>query len=152
MPNLMLVLEYDGTGYHGFQKQSGVPTIQGELERAVRQLTSQTVRTSGASRTDAGAHSLGQVVSFHTTASLPVSTWVRALNFYLPEDIVVREAREVDETFHARRSAVSREYRYSVWNRAVPSPFWQRYAYHLPYALDLAAMQTATSAMIGIHD
>ncbi|HLB12913.1 MAG TPA: tRNA pseudouridine(38-40) synthase TruA [Dehalococcoidia bacterium] len=152
MPNLMLVLEYEGARYHGFQKQAGVPTIQGELERAVKRLTGLTVRTVGASRTDAGAHALWQVASFHTAASLPASTWMKALNFYLPEDIVVKEAGEVDEAFHARRSASSREYHYRVWNRAAPSPFWRRYAYHFPYAMDLEAMREASASLIGTHD
>lgn len=148
----MLVLEYDGTAYHGFQKQAGASTIQGELERALRRLTGQAVRTVGASRTDAGAHAFGQVASFYTTASFPPSTWVRALDFYLPQDIVVVEAREMDETFHARRSATSREYSYRVWNRPAASPFWRRYAYHFPYALDLEPMKEATAALVGIHD
>ncbi len=152
MPNLMLVLEYEGTRYHGFQKQAGASTIQGELEEAVKRLTGQEVRTSGASRTDAGAHALWQVVTFQTTASLAVRTWIQALNFYLPEDIVVKEAREVDEGFHARRSATSREYRYRVWNREVPSPFWRRYAHHFPYALDICAMKEASAALVGTHD
>lgn len=148
----MLVLEYDGTAYHGFQRQAGVPTIQGQLEQAVRRLTGQAVRIIGASRTDAGAHALGQVASFHTTASFSPAVWRRALNFYLPEDIVVREAKEVGETFHARRSALSREYRYRVWNRPVASPFWRRYAYHFPHALDLEPMEEAAAALVGIHD
>ncbi|MDP2936055.1 MAG: tRNA pseudouridine(38-40) synthase TruA [Dehalococcoidia bacterium] len=152
MPNLMLVLEYEGARYHGFQKQAGVPTIQGELEQAVKRLTGQACRTYGASRTDAGAHALWQVVSFQTTASFPDYTWVRGLNYYLPEDIVVKEAKEVDDSFHARRSATSREYRYHVWNRIAPSPFWRRYAHHFPLALDLVVMNEAAAAFVGVHD
>ncbi|MDO8689320.1 MAG: tRNA pseudouridine(38-40) synthase TruA [Dehalococcoidia bacterium] len=152
MPNLMLVLEYDGAGYHGFQKQVGAVSIQGELEKALKKLTGVALRTSGASRTDAGAHALGQVVSFHTEASFPPQTWVRALAFYLPQDIAVIEARVVDDTFHARRSAKTREYRYSVWNRPVPSPFRRRYSHHVPYSLSVDAMKEAASAFVGIHD
>lgn len=152
MPNLMLVLEYEGARYHGFQKQAGVPTIQGELEQAVKRLTGQACRTYGASRTDAGAHALWQVVSFQTTASFPDYTWVRGLNYYLPEDIVVKEAKEVDDSFHARRSATSREYRYHVWNRIAPSPFWRRYAHYFPLALDLIIMNEAAAAFVGVHD
>lgn len=148
----MLVLEYEGTAYYGFQRQSRMPTVQGELEKALVKLTGQVIRTAGASRTDAGAHAKAQVVSFHTEASFPLSTWVRALDFYLPEDIVVTEANEVDETFHARRSATSREYRYRVWNRPVPSPFWRRYAYHVPYGLDVDVMKEAVKALMGRHD
>lgn len=152
MPNLKLVLEYEGTRYHGFQKQAGAPTVQGSLEEAVKRLTGQAVRTSGASRTDAGAHALGQVASFETTATLSTRTWVQALNFYLPEDIVVREAEAVGEGFHARRSATSREYKYRVWNRSVPSPFWRRYAHHFPYTLDTESMAEASTALVGAHD
>ncbi len=152
MPNMMLVLEYDGAGYHGFQKQVGAPSIQGELEEALRKLTGVAWRTSGASRTDAGAHALGQVVSFRTEASFPPDTWVRALGFYLPQDIAVTEARVVEDTFHARRSARTREYRYSVWNRHMPSPFWRRYSHHVPYSISVDAMNEAASAFVGIHD
>jgi len=152
VPNVMLVLEYDGTSYHGFQKQSSAPTIQGELEKALKRLTGRTLRTSGASRTDAGAHALGQVVSFHTEASFPPRTWVGALGFYLPEDIVVTEARLVEDGFHARRSARSREYCYRVWNRPVPSPFWSRYSHHVPYSLDVPAMEAGIPALVGVHD
>lgn len=148
----MLVLEYDGTVYHGFQRQAGAPTIQGELEQALKRLTGQAVRIIGASRTDAGAHALGQVVSFHTMAAFTPYTWVQGLNFYLPEDIAVREAQEVGETFHARRSALSREYRYRVLNRTMRSPLWRRYAYHFSYALDLEPMKEAAAVLVGAHD
>jgi tRNA pseudouridine38-40 synthase len=148
----MLIVEYDGTSYHGFQRQKGLTTIQGEMEKAIGLLTGGEVRLAAASRTDAGAHAKGQVVNFHTERTYPAQTWVEGLNFYLPGNIVVLEAREVREGFHARRSARSREYRYLVLNRRVPSPFLRFRAYHFPYSLDLEAMQEAATFLVGSHD
>jgi len=119
---LALIVEYDGTGYHGFQMQAGEPTIQGEIERALKKLTGERIRIVGAGRTDAGVHARGQMVSFSCPSKLSLETVIRALNFHLPSDIAVKAGSEVDKSFSARRDALSREYRYTILNSATPSP------------------------------
>ena len=105
---LALVVEYDGTNYKGFQYQSDFPTIQEEIEKAINNFTGESLRVSGAGRTDAGVHALGQVVSFETVTNHSTDRIVNALNFYLPSDIAVKKARVVDEEFDPRRCAISR--------------------------------------------
>ena len=147
-----LVLEYEGTRYAGFQVQPHLPTIQGEVEKALQSLTGERVRVTGASRTDAGVHARGQVVSFSTTRELEPETLVRGLNYYLPEDIAVQRALRVEPTFNARRSARSREYRYIILNRPTPSPLWRNWAYQFQRSLNAEAMDEACQALIGEHD
>jgi tRNA pseudouridine38-40 synthase len=149
---LALVVEYDGTGYHGFQVQVGEPTIQGEIERALNKLTGERIRVAGAGRTDAGVHAKGQVVSFSCAFNLSLDTVIRALNFHLPSDIAVKAGSEVDKNFNARRDALSREYRYTILNSATPSPLQRRYAYHVPLPLDIDAMNEACGFLLGMHD
>ena len=102
---LALVVEYEGTGYSGFQYQTNAPSIQEELEKAIAQLTGEELRVTGAGRTDAGVHARGQVVSFETDADHPPETFVRALNHYLPEEIAVRPAYRTGDDFDPRRKA-----------------------------------------------
>src|SRR4030042_4764628 len=106
MTKIVLTLEYDGTRYHGFQWQAGLPSIQRELERAIKKLTGERCRVMAASRTDAGVHARGQVVSFRTNSSLPPQTFISGLNHYLPRDIAVKTAYRVDEEFNVRGDAV----------------------------------------------
>lgn len=149
---LALVVEYDGTGYHGFQMQVGEPTIQGEIEQALKKLTGEKIGIVGAGRTDAGVHAKGQVVSFSCSSNLSLQTIIRALNFHLPSDIAVKAGSEVDNNFSARRDALSREYRYTILNSATPSPLRRKYSYHLPLALDVDAMNEACRFLLGIQD
>lgn len=149
---LVLLVEYDGTRYHGFQWQPGVPTIQDELERAIRRLCQKVSRVIAASRTDAGVHAKGQVVSFWAQSSLDTSTWVKALNHYLPKDIAVKRAYKVEADFSVRSDALSREYRYYVLNARTRSPFSERFALFVPQMLDLEAMNEACGLMLGEHD
>jgi len=150
--NLKLVLEYDGTAYSGFQVQANAPSIQGEVERAIAQVVKGTTRIIGAGRTDAGVHARGQVVSFRTDSALPTETIMKALNFYLPEDIAVVAVEAVPAGFNARRSAISREYEYTILNRTPPSPFWRRFAYHMPGKLNVDRMVEASRLLEGEHD
>jgi len=152
MPQIALTLEYDGTRYHGFQFQTNAPTIQGELERAIYRFTGEAVRVRGASRTDAGVHARGQVVSFSTRALYPPETWVKALNYYLPPDIAVKSAFPVPEGFHPRREAVSREYCYFIINDPSPSPLKSRFACLIAQPLDIEAMDRASRLLIGERD
>ena len=149
---LALRLEYEGTRYHGFQWQTKVPTVQGEIEQALQSLCGERIRVTGASRTDAGVHALGQVVSFLTHSALGVEAFVGGLNHFLPQDIAVRAAREARADFHARRDALGRVYRYSILQRATRSPLLQRYAARVSQALEGEAMHRAGQVLVGSHD
>ncbi len=147
-----MVVEYDGTDYHGSQYQANAPTIQGEIEKALKKLTGKRTRIKAASRTDAGVHACGQVVSFDTDKVLPLSAYTDGLNHFLPEDIAVKEAFEAEKTFDVRRDAVSREYRYSILKSAIRSPLQRRFAFRMDGELDIAAMNKACRALVGRHD
>jgi len=149
---IALIMEYEGTRYHGSQIQARVPTIQGELERALTMVTGKEIRTSYASRTDRGVHAKGQVVAFPSDSPLPPKTIAHALNHYLPEDIAIRDAFVVNDDFDPRRDALSREYCYYIWNSATPSPLLRRSAYFVPRRLEVAAMNEACQAILGTHD
>jgi tRNA pseudouridine38-40 synthase len=149
---IALIVEYEGTRYHGFQIQAGVPTIQGELERALRKITGERIRISCASRTDQGVHAKGQVIAFRTDSTLPPQTFLRALNHYLPEDIAIRQASRVNDDFDVRRGAFSREYCYYLLNSTTPSPLLRRNACFVPRPLDIEAMNGACHAILGTHD
>jgi len=149
---ITLLVEYDGSRYHGFQLQKQLPTIQGEIEKALKKLTSDNIRVVAASRTDSGVHAFGQVVSFRTDSSLAKSAFVGGLNYHLPCDIAVRAAYRTGDFFRARSQAVSREYKYYILNRATRSPLWDRYSYLVGGCLDIEAMNTAAGILIGDHD
>lgn len=149
---IALVLEYDGTAYRGSQYQENGPSIQGELESAVEKLTGVVVRASFAGRTDAGVHALGQVAALDLESRLTPAELVSGLNHFLPDDIAVREAREVAPDFDPRRHARSRTYRYRIDNRPVRSPLTRERAWHVPRPLDMAAMQRAGALLEGAHD
>ncbi len=149
---MALILEYDGTRYHGSQYQSNALTIQEEIESALYRLTGEAIRAMATSRTDAGVHAKGQVVSFKTNSAFPSKTWVKALNFYLPWDIAVRAAFKVDDDFNVRRDALSREYRYYILNSFTRSPLVQRFAHLVSQPLDIEAMNHACQVLIGGHD
>ena len=149
---LALVVEYQGTNYHGFQLQHNHPTIQGELEQALYRLTGEEVRIRGASRTDSGAHARGQVIDFLTTASLSAEVFLRGLNYYLPPDIKVRGSYDADHDFHARKSALSRRYRYTFLNSPTPSPLMREFFQWVRDPLDVPLMNEAACALQGLHD
>lgn len=149
---IALLIEYEGTRYHGFQWQNDVPTIQGELEKAILKVTGETVRLRGAGRTDAGVHARGQVATFETASALSPQTFVRALNFYLPADIAIKDACQVEANFDARKDALSREYRYAILNSLVLLPLSRSWAYFVPKQLDTDAMGKACQALLGEHN
>lgn len=149
---LAILLEYQGTRYCGFQIQKGLPTIQGELERALKKLTGEGIRVTVASRTDAGVHARGQVASFGTTSDLEPETFRSGLNHYLPQDIAVRAVYGACPGFDARRHAQSREYRYTILNRPARSAVWREWAWHIGRPLDVAAMKRAISPLVGQRD
>jgi tRNA pseudouridine38-40 synthase len=149
---IILIIEYDGTNYHGSQLQANAPTIQGEIEKALNELTGERIRIKTASRTDAGVHAAGQVIAFDTSTTLPLKSFIDGLNHYLPPDIAVQQAHKAEANFDVRRRAVSREYRYTLLNGTARSPLRQGRSYRVGGSLDTAAMQKACRALIGRHD
>ncbi len=155
MRNVKLTISYDGTNYHGFQEQrgTGLVTIQEVLEHCLGRLAGRRVQVIGAGRTDAGVHALGQVVNFDAEGwPIPVERIPLAVNGLLPADIVVTEALEVGEDFHARKSAKTKTYRYTIWNDRVSSPFNRLYSSFLPVLLDDEAMSAACLYLKGTND
>jgi len=150
--NVKLVVEYEGTRYHGWQAQPGAPTVEAALRDAVHDLTGESPVLTAAGRTDAGVHALGQVVNFRLEREFPVQQLPGALNARLAPDIAVRHAEAVDDAFNARYSARARLYAYRI-RQALPRGAYQRqYAWGLRDTLDLAAMQTAGDRLAGRHD
>jgi len=152
---IVLVLEYDGTDYFGFQlqaKRPDQPTIQLELEKAIYHLTGEELRVLAASRTDTGVHAKGQMVSFRTKSALQTGSFVTGLNHYLPEDIAVTAAFKVADSFDIRSDAVSREYSYYILNRNTRSALKRRFSYQVPATLDVISMEKAGRELIGEHD
>ncbi len=154
--NIKLVLEYDGTDFSGSQLQSGRRTVQGELEKALAQLTGlkngERCPVSLAGRTDTGVHAAGQVASFKTESSHSLETYRRGLNALLPFDIAVLQTAEEEASFHARFSAKARVYRYTILNQVGRSPLARRFAHQVAGKLDVAAMQAASQKLLGEHD
>lgn len=149
---IALVLEYDGTAYKGFQWQANGPSIQGEVERAIRSLTGESLRIRGASRTDVGAHAKGQVVDFLTRARFTTKTFLKALNWHLPPDIRVTSVRDTCPEFNSRKDAVSREYRYTIFNAQWPPAILRAFSHWVPVPLDVAEMRAAAEYLPGVHD
>jgi len=150
--NVKLVLEYEGTRYHGWQAQSGAPTVEAALREAIHDLTGESPVLTAAGRTDAGVHALGQVVNFRLECEFPVQQLPGALNARLAPDIAVRRAEAVDESFNSRYSARARLYAYRI-RQALPRGAYQRqYAWGLHDTLDVAAMQAAADRLTGRHD
>jgi tRNA pseudouridine38-40 synthase len=145
-------MEYDGTRYHGSQYQSNAPTVQGEIECSLLKLTGEAHRVSMASRTDAGVHARGQMASFRTSKTLPLKTWVSALNYHLPKDISATAAHEVDPGFDVRRHAIRREYRYYIMNRPAPPALYRQFCHFVRWPLDVDAMNEACQVLVGQHD
>ena len=152
MRNIKLTLSYDGTDFHGWQRQHALRTVQETLEDAIDSLTQYRSTTTASGRTDAGVHALGQVVHFLTPSRHPAETFQRALNALLPRDVRVLDAREMPQAFHATLDARSKRYRYLIDNQPIPSPFQLRYAWHVPRPLDVAAMRRAAQALLGRND
>jgi len=149
---VVLIIEYDGRRYHGSQLQVGLATIQEEIEQAIRGLTGESCRIAAASRTDAGVHACGQVVSFRTNSILPEQTFVNGLNYYLPRDIAVKAAYRVAGSFDVRRDAVSREYSYYILNSLTRSPIWMGFAHLVGGYLDIEVINEACQALLGERD
>ena len=150
--NLKLILQYDGTNYVGWQRQSSGTSIQGLLEDALAPIAGGHVTVHGAGRTDAGVHALAQVASVALGGALDPMTLARALNAVLPADVRVLSVEEVAPDFHARFSALGKVYEYRIVNAPIVSPFLSRYAWHITQPLDLEAMRCASIGLVGTHD
>lgn len=152
LTRIVLIVEYDGSRYCGFQLQASLPTIQDEIEAALERLTGDRARVAAASRTDSGVHARGQVVSFRTGSPLAPGTFIGGLNYYLPRDIAVKAAYRVGDSFSVRRQALSREYSYYILNSPTRSPIKAGFSHLVSGELNIKAMNQAAQALIGEHD
>lgn len=150
--NFKLTLEYDGSQYHGWQRQQGVLTIQEVLESRLAVICGEPVGTRASGRTDAGVHARGQVVNFYARTSLEPGEIQRGLNSLLPSDIVVLRAKEVADAFHARFSALSKTYEYRILNRPEPSALERLFTWHIRKPLEHQAMAECLAGITGRHD
>jgi tRNA pseudouridine38-40 synthase len=149
---LKLTLAYDGGAFVGWQQQAQGVSIQGLIEAALTRITGVETRVTGAGRTDAGVHALGQVASARISGDQPIAELWRALNALLPPDIRVVGVDEAPVDFHARFAARGKRYAYRLATGAVLSPFERRYAWHVTHPLETAAMSAALDALVGTHD
>lgn len=149
---ILLTVSYDGTAYVGWQYQDNGPSIQDELEKALQKALGTFVRVTGASRTDAGVHALGQRAHFDTCSSIPPEKYPFVLNRYLPPDIRVTEGRRVPDDFHARFQAVGKLYTYRIHNAPHASAILRNCTAHIPVWLDAEAMRRCALPLIGTHD
>ena len=152
MRTIRLVIEYDGTGYVGWQLQPNGLSVQEVMEGGLAKLLKEPVRLRSSGRTDAGVHARGMVAAFTTTKTIPLRAFVDGLNSLLPPDIAVREAGEAEEGFDPRREARGKHYRYTIRNAPRRSPLSRLYAWHLREPLDLDAMRAAAAFFVGEHD
>lgn len=150
MRNILIKIEYDGSAYSGWQIQPAVPTVQGEIERALRQTLGRDIQINGTSRTDAGVHALGQCASFEIEEGIPTERIPYALNNALPGDIRILSAEEMPEDFHARFSSKGKTYIYKMKEHV--NAFESRYCYEVSEGLDFEAMQKAATYIKGEHD
>ncbi len=150
MRNIKLVLEYDGTDFHGWQSQPNVRNVQDELERSLSTISQEDIRVTVAGRTDTGVHALGQVVNFKTKSLLPLETFQRGGNALLPRDVRILSAEPVEEDFSARFSARFRSYRYVISQR--PSAIDRNFTWYFPLHLDISEMDNACSCLYGEND
>jgi tRNA pseudouridine38-40 synthase len=150
--NIKLTVAYDGTGFHGWQRQPSAPTVQVCLEEAIARVMGEPVKLIGSGRTDAGVHALGQVANFKSSCRIPLANLVKAVNNVLPPEVRVLQACEVPLNFHARYGVRSKTYRYRILQSDVSSPFLWRFVWHCPYTLARQRMAAAARACVGTHD
>lgn len=152
MRNIKLTIEYDGKDFKGWQKQPNKPNIQGEIERAIYNITKEEVDLIGSGRTDAGVHALGQVANFKTNSNIPIEKLALAINSQLKNSIIIKKAEEVDERFHSRYNAKHKTYRYIINNSPCGTAIYRNLEYCFPIKLDVAKMQEAAKYFEGEHD
>lgn len=152
MKNFKITIEYDGTSYHGWQRQKNERTIQEEIEKALLTMTGKKTILTASGRTDAGVHSLGQVANFHCDTDLSPQAFQNGLNSLTKDDIIITSCDNVDESFHSRFNAKSKIYNYKILNRNLPAAINRQYAWFIRKTLDLVSMRHAAGHIIGSHD
>ncbi|HQM97357.1 MAG TPA: tRNA pseudouridine(38-40) synthase TruA [Clostridia bacterium] len=152
LKNILLIIEYCGKNYAGWQRQLNGVSVQEKIENAIQELTGQKININGSGRTDAKVNAIGQCANFKMDCSIPPSNFAMALNSILPEDIRIIESLEVDMDFHARYSATGKYYRYTILNRRMPSAIYKHTTCHIKQPLDVDKMIRASSYFIGEHD
>lgn len=152
MRRIKIEVAYDGTDYHGWQVQPGLPTIQGTLEQVISEIEGKPVQVAGSGRTDAGVHALAQVAAFSIGNPIPAGNLLRAANRLLPYDIRIIRVDEVASDFHPRFDAKAKTYEYRIFRGEICLPFERRYVYHHPYPLDIEEMIRLAPLLEGEHD
>lgn len=150
--NICLTVAYDGTDFHGFQKQKNAPSVQQFLEEGLAKIFASPITIYGAARTDAGVHARGQVVNFYGAGMIPTEKIPYAMKGYLPLEIAVLSAREMPEHFSVRHDNKGKHYRYTIVNSRIHDPFRLRYAWFIRHPLDIEAMRDAAGRLLGTHD
>ena len=152
MRNIKLTIEYDGKNFAGWQTQPGKISIQGEIIKAIKEVTGEDVELNASGRTDAGVHALGQVANFKTNSKIDIEKIPYAINSKIPHSIVIKEAEEVEERFHSRYNCKGKTYRYYIRNSKFPSALNRYREFHVPQKLDIEAMKRAIKLFEGTHD
>lgn len=152
MKNIKIIIEYDGTEYHGWQCQGDLPTVQKTIEDSIRKITGENVKITGSGRTDAGVHAIGQVANFFIETRMDPETLRKAFNSTLPRDISIIRAREVQDGFHAQFSSRSKVYEYRIFNRPHPPALQRNRVWHVREKLDTKKMREAAAYLEGTHD
>lgn len=152
MRNIKVIIEYDGKGFNGWQKQPNKLNIQGEIEKAIEEITGEEIDLIASGRTDAGVHSLGQTANFKTNSNIPIEKMAIAINSKLKQSIRIISAEEVEERFHSRYSVKSKKYRYTINNSNFGSAIYRDMEYHFPIKLDVDKMKEAAKYFEGEHD
>ena len=152
MRNIKLTIEYDGKKFNGWQKQPDKLNIQGEIENAIKEITGEEVELIGSGRTDAGVHAFGQVANFKTNSELPIEKFAIAINSKLKKSIVIKQAEEADERFHARYNAKQKTYRYLINNSKQGTAIYRDLECHIPMNLNIKEMKKAAKYFEGEHD
>ena len=152
MRNIILIIEYDGKDFNGWQKQPDKLNIQGSIEEAIKQITGEDVELNASGRTDAGVHAYGQVANFKTNSDLPVEKFPIAINSKLKKSIRILDAKEVDENFHSRLHCKRKTYRYVINNSNTASAIYRNLETHIPQKLNIEKMKEAIKYFEGEHD
>lgn len=152
LKNFKITIEYDGSAYHGWQRQANDRTVQGEIEKALMTMTEKKVTLTGSGRTDAGVHAFSQAANFYCDTELGSGAFQKGLNSLLPGDIVITACKQVPENFHARYDVKSKTYHYRILNRPLPAAIYRQHAWHIRKKLNLSAMRSALYHIIGTHD
>jgi len=150
--NIKLTIEYDGTNYCGWQIQKNAKAVQEVITEAITKITGHKITLYGASRTDSGVHAKGQAANFHTRSRMTPQQFIKALNSNLPDDIVIRAAKEVSKSFNSMYNARSKNYRYTILNSPIPTALDRNFYYFVPYRISLAKIRKATRYLIGRHN